>query len=56
MNKNIPVEDLAAFVESIPLGRMGTTTEVAQAIYFLASKEADYITGQILGVNGGYVI
>lgn len=56
MNKNISVEDLTDFVESIPLGRMGTTTEVAQAIHFLASKNADYITGQVLGVNGGYVI
>lgn len=56
MNKNISVEDLNAFVESIPLGRMGTADDVAQAIYFLASENADYITGQILGVNGGYVI
>lgn len=56
MNSNISVEELNDFVESIPLGRMGTADEVAQAIYFLASENADYITGQILGVNGGYVI
>ncbi|MBE6776568.1 MAG: glucose 1-dehydrogenase [Ruminococcaceae bacterium] len=56
MNKNISVEDLNDFVESIPLGRMGTADDVAHAIYFLASENADYITGQILGVNGGYVI
>lgn len=56
MNSNISVEDLANFVEDIPLGRMGSADEVAAAAYFLASDEADYITGQILGVNGGFVI
>lgn len=56
MNTNLTVEELNEFVESIPLGRMGTADEVAQAVYFLASENADYITGQILGVNGGYVI
>ena len=56
MNSNLSVEELSDFVESIPLGRMGTADEVAQAVYFLASENADYITGQILGVNGGYVI
>lgn len=56
MNSNISVEDLNAFVEDIPLGRMGSADEVASSIFFLASPEADYITGQILGINGGYVI
>lgn len=56
MNTNLTIEELNDFVESIPLGRMGTADEVAQAVYFLASENADYITGQILGVNGGYVI
>ncbi len=56
MNSNISVEDLNDFVESIPLGRMGTPDEIAAATYFLASSDADYITGQVLGINGGYVI
>ena len=56
MNSNISVEDLTSFVEDIPLGRTGSADEVAAAAYFLASDEADYITGQILGVNGGFVI
>ena len=56
MNSNISVEDLNAFVEEIPLGRMGSADEIAEAIYFLASENADYITGQVLGVNGGYVV
>jgi 3-oxoacyl-[acyl-carrier protein] reductase len=37
----------------IPLGRFGTDREIAAAIAFLASDEAGYITGQVLGVNGG---
>lgn len=56
MNSNISVEDLTNFVEEIPLGRMGSADEIAAAAYFLASEDADYITGQVLGVNGGFVI
>lgn len=40
-------------LEEIPLGRFASTSEVASAITFLASKDASYITGQILGINGG---
>ncbi len=56
MNANISVEELNAFVEDIPLGRMGNADEIAATALFLASEGADYITGQIIGVNGGYVI
>ena len=37
----------------IPLGRAGTDMEVAHAVRFLASEEADYVTGHVLKVNGG---
>lgn len=40
-------------LEEIPLGRFASPSEVASAITFLASKDASYITGQILGINGG---
>ncbi len=56
MNSNLTVEELTEFVDTIPLGRMGNADEIATAIEFLASEKADYITGQVLGVNGGYVI
>ncbi len=39
--------------KAIPLGQLGTPEDVADAVIFLASKEADYITGQVLHVNGG---
>jgi 3-oxoacyl-[acyl-carrier protein] reductase len=42
-----------ALLARIPLGRMGTDGDVAAAIVFLASKEAGYITGHVLDVNGG---
>jgi len=44
---------MAAIVRSIPLGRVGRPEEVARAILFFASPDADYITGQTLSVNGG---
>ena len=43
----------AATLAAVPMGRMGTAEEVAQAVAFLASDCAGYITGQILGVDGG---
>jgi len=56
MNSNLTIEELSDFVNEIPLGRMGSADEIAAAIEFLASDKADYITGQVLGINGGYVI
>jgi 3-oxoacyl-[acyl-carrier protein] reductase len=41
------------WVSKVPLGRFGTAEDVASAVCFLASDEASYITGQVLGVNGG---
>jgi 3-oxoacyl-[acyl-carrier protein] reductase len=43
----------AAMLAQIPLGRRGTDRDVAQAVAFLASEEAAYITGHVLDVNGG---
>ena len=45
-----------ALMEETPLGRLGTPEETAAAIAFLASDAADFITGQVLGVNGGFLI
>ena len=42
-----------AWASKIPLGRLGTSEEVAAAVGFLASDKAAYITGQVVGVNGG---
>ena len=56
MNSNLTVEELNDFVSEVPLGRMGSADEIAEAAYFLSSPAAEYITGQVLGINGGYVI
>jgi len=50
-------DDLKAqLVERTPLGRFGTTEEIAAAVAFLASDEAAYITGHVLAVDGGLVM
>jgi len=43
-------------VKQIPLGRVGTPEDVANAVVFLASEEASYITGHVLNVNGGMLM
>ena len=49
-------ETLRTLAEDTPLGRLGTPEDIAAAARFLCSSSADFITGQVLGVNGGFVI
>ena len=51
--KSMPQEQADAVIAGIPMGRPGETQEVANAIVFLASKEASYITGEEIDINGG---
>ena len=51
--KSMPKEQADAVIAGIPMGRPGETQEVANAIVFLASKEASYITGEEIDINGG---
>ena len=53
MTKALPEEQRRLYEESIPLKRLGTAEDVAQAVAFLASPKASYITGHVLAVNGG---
>lgn len=56
MNSRFSDEDLDLIREEIPLGIFGEPRHVADAMAFLASEQAEYITGQVLAVNGGMVI
>jgi len=53
MTRALPEAQRAALQQQIPLGRLGSVTDVAAAVAFLASDEASYITGTTLHVNGG---
>ena len=56
MNNNLSTKEQEVFVEDhTSLNRIGTPQDVANAVYFLASDSASYITGEVLRVNGGYV-
>lgn len=49
-------EDKKALADETPLGTLGTAEDVASAVSFLASEKARFITGQVISVNGGFVI
>ena len=53
MTKALPEEQRTALADRIPAGRLGSVADVAAAVRFLASREAGYITGETLHVNGG---
>jgi 3-oxoacyl-[acyl-carrier protein] reductase len=53
MTKVLPEEQQVALKAQIPLGRLGSTDDIAHAVAFLASPFAGYITGTTLHVNGG---
>lgn len=56
MNSRFTDEELDGIKEEIPLGFFGTPEHVADAVAFLSSESAEYITGQVLAVNGGMII
>lgn len=56
MMDGFSAEDKRALCEEIPLGHLGQPEDVAAAAVFLASDAAAYITGQVLGINGGMVV
>jgi 3-oxoacyl-[acyl-carrier protein] reductase len=53
MTETLPKDVRDKYLERIPLGRLGSAQAIADAVAYLASDQADYITGQVLGINGG---
>lgn len=56
MNGNISEEIMDELKEETPIGRIGTPEDIAETALFLASPKASFITGEVISVNGGFVI
>lgn len=56
MNKEHSAETMEILKDETPLERLGTPEDIALAVSFLASDKSNFITGQVLGVNGGFVM
>ncbi len=54
MNEDFSKETLDDLVSNTPLGRLGSPKDIAELILFLADSKADFITGQVIGVDGGF--
>jgi len=54
MTEKIPKDVMDKIVDSIPVGRLAEPSEIARAIVFLADEKSSYITGQVMGINGGF--
>ena len=53
MTETLPQDVREKYQERIPLGRLGSAENIADAVAYLASDQAGYVTGQVLGINGG---
>ena len=56
MTKNLPEQATQAFMLVTPMKRQGTPEDVAKAVFFLSSPDSDYITGQVINVDGGLLM
>ncbi len=56
MNKNLSANDIEALKQDTPLGKIGRCEDVVNTMLFLCQESSSFITGQVLGVNGGYII
>ncbi len=56
MNKEIRSEDITAMIEETPIQRIGSLHDITECVYYLTSDAASFITGQIIGINGGLVM
>ena len=56
MNDMFSAEEKAEIIERTPLKKMGTPKDIAELIYFLSSEKANFITGEIITCDGGFIL
>lgn len=56
MNKNLTGDDVKSLISDTPLGKIASPEDIVGVMEFLASDSSSFITGQIIGVNGGFII
>ena len=56
MNNRFSEQEVNKIIESTPLNRVGTPKDVANLVEFLASEKSSFITGQIISVDGGFIL
>lgn len=56
MNSRLTDSEIEDIKNSTPMGRLGKPSEVAELIYFLASEKADFVTGQVITIDGGFIL
>ena len=56
MTRSLPEEYKNQLISKIPLGKLGSPNDIANAVAFLASENASYITGETLHINGGMLM
>ncbi len=56
MNKNLSPQDISQLISETPCGRVGKVEDIANAVVWLASDKSSFINGQVVGVNGGFII
>ena len=55
MNSGFDEDTINALKEETPVGRIGTPEEIAKAVLFFANDSSGFITGQVLGIDGGFI-
>ncbi len=55
MNRNLDEDTVKSLCEETPVSRIGSPEDVAKAVFFLSKEESSFITGQVLGVDGGFI-
>ena len=56
MNKNLSSDDMNFLKEETPMCRIGTAEETAEFIFLIATEKSGFLTGQVIGFDGGFAI